>query len=183
MPTVGPCTYTAPFVVTGTQTLSPGVYCGGIVVSTGSNTANLSPGTYILAGGGLTVGNSGQINGTGVTLINTTGTYAFKPFDFGTGCKAKLSAPTSGAWKGIVMFQDPAAPATPGSTFACASDDPPELTGAVYLPNSSITFNGSNAGTEILGAVIALKVNVSGKVSIINDTSGNSAIKRLSLVQ
>ena len=183
MPTVGPCDYTVPFVVNGTQTLFPGVYCGGIVVATGSNTANLTAGTYILAGGGLTVGNSGRVNGTGVTLINTTGTYAFKPFDFGTGCKAKLSAPTSGAWKGILMFQDPAAPASPGSTFACASDNPPELTGAIYLPNSTITFDGSNSGTEILGAVIALKVNVSGKITISNDTSGNSATKRLSLVQ
>lgn len=182
-PSVPACTYTGLFVVTGTMTLSPGVYCGGISITNASNTANLLPGTYILAGGGLTVTNSGRINGTEVTLINTTGSYAFKPFTFGTGCKAKLSAPTSGTYEGILLFQDPAAPSTPNNVFACASDNPPELTGTVYMPNSTMEFNGSNVGTEIRGAVIASRVIVSGKISILNDISGNSAAKRLSLVQ
>ncbi|MEO8575984.1 MAG: hypothetical protein ABI556_04755 [Gemmatimonadales bacterium] len=185
MPTVGACKpgFTTPTVVTGTMNLTPGVYCGGISISNASNTANLAPGTYIMAGGGLSVTNSAVINGTEVTIINTTGAYAFKPFNFGNGCKAKLTASTSGAFKGILFFQDPAAPSTPSSVFACSSDTPPELTGAIYLPNSSITFNGSNSGTQVLGSVIALKVVVSGKITIINDTSSGSALKRLSLVQ
>ena len=187
MPTVGPCTNATPLVVSGTQTISQGVYCGGITVGAGGggggNKLILNPGVYILAGGGLTVESGGEIVGDGVTIINTTGSYAFKPFDFGTGCKARLTAPTSGTWKGIVLYQDPAAPSTPSSTFACASDDGNELTGTLYLPNSTITFDGSNSGTSILGSVIALQVIVSGKVDIINDTSGNNAAKRLSLVQ
>lgn len=183
MPTVGACDYTGTFVVTGTMTLNPGVYCGGISITTASNTANLNPGTYIIAGGGLTVTNSGAINGTGVTFVLTTGTSAFKGLDFGNGCKAKLSAPTSGSLKGILVFQDPAAPSIPGSTFACSSTSAPELQGTLYLPNSSITFDGSDANTQIMGAVIANKVIVSGKINIVNDVSGNSALKRLSLVQ
>ena len=183
MPTVGACDFTGTFVVTGTMTLNPGVYCGGISITNASNTANLNPGTYIIAGGGLTVNNSGVINGSGVTIVLTTGTSAFKGLDFGTGCKAKLSAPTSGALKGILVFQDPAAPSTPTSTFACSSTSPPELQGTIYLPNSSITFNGSDANTQIMGAVIANKVIISGKINIVNDITGNSALKYLSLVQ
>ncbi len=183
MPTVGACDYNGLFVVTGTMTLNPGVYCGGISITNASNTANLNPGTYIIAGGGLTVTNSGVINGTGVTFVITTGAYAFKGLDFGNGCKAKLSAPTSGDFKGILVFQDPAAPSTPGSTFACSSTSAPELQGTLYLPNSSITFDGSDANTQIMGAVIANTVVVSGKIEIVNDVSGNSALKRLSLVQ
>ncbi|HEX2721507.1 MAG TPA: pilus assembly protein TadG-related protein [Gemmatimonadaceae bacterium] len=184
MPTVGSCTFATRVVVTGTMTLNPGVYCGGIQVSNSSAQANLNPGTYILAGGGLSVTNSGRINGTGVTLINTTGPFAFQPFTFGSGCKSDLRAPTSGAFSGIVMFQDPAAPSTPGSTFACSSDNgDPELTGTVYLPNSSIDFDGSNSSTTILGAVIARQVIVGANLTVIADTSGNNAVKRLSLVQ
>jgi hypothetical protein len=189
MPTVGACTVTGPLVVSGTATLSPGVYCGGISVGAGggggagTNVANLNPGTYIMAGGGLTVGNSGAIYGDGVTIIVTTGSYPFKAFQFGTGCKAKLIAPSSGAYKGIVMFQDPASPPTPTSTFACASDDEPEIVGSIYLPGSSIEFNGSNTMTTIQGAVIANQVIVSGKINIESDTSGNSAVQRLALVR
>ena len=189
MPTVGACDHTGLKTVSGTETLNPGVYCGGISVGagggggSGANVANLNPGTYIIAGGGVTVGNSGTMIGEGVTLILTTGAYDFKAFDFSTGCKAKLTAPTSGPFKGIVMYQDPAAPSTPISTFACASDDPPEVTGTIYLPNSTIEFNGSNTNTTIEGAVLAYNVIVSGKINIVAETSGNTATQRLSLVQ
>jgi Flp pilus assembly protein TadG len=183
MPTVGACNFTN-VVVTGTQTLTPGVYCGGITVATGSNRANLATGLYIILGGGITVGNSGQFYGDGVTLINTFDvTHAYGPFNFGTGCKAKLTAPTAGDWKGILMFQDPAAPANVINTFACASDEDPELTGTIYFPTQTFFFDGSNTSTEITGSVIAKNVVVSGKVEVINEKSANSAIQRFTLVE
>jgi hypothetical protein len=183
MPTVGACDHTGVVSVSGTVTLSPGVYCGGIQIATGSNTANLSPGIYILKGG-LTVGNSGQVFGTDVTLINTfDGTYPYKGFNFGTGCKAKLSASTSGTYKGILMYQDPLAPADVVNTFACSSDDKPELTGTLYFPTQMLILNGSNAGTEIDGTVIAKNVQVGGKITITNSASSNSAVQRFSLVE
>jgi hypothetical protein len=183
MPTVGACDYNN-MVVTGTMTLSPGVYCGGITISTGSNTANLNPGLYIMNGGGISVGNSGQMFGDGVTLINTfDGSHAYAPFNFGTGCKAKLTAPTTGDWKGILMFQDPDAPTGVVNTFACASDVKPELTGTIYFPTQTFFFDGSNTSTEIEGTVIAKNVIVSGKVEVINQKSTNSALQRFTLVE
>jgi hypothetical protein len=171
-------------IVTGTITLSPGVYCGGITISTGSNTANLLPGLYIMNGGGITVGSSGQMFGDGITLINSfDSTHAYAPFNFGTGCKAKLTAPTSGDWKGILMFQDPAAPADVVNTFACASDASPELTGTIYFPTQTFFFDGSNTSTEIMGTVIAKNVVVSGKIEVTNEKSNNSALQRFTLVE
>ena len=183
MPEVDPCDHIGQFNVTGSMTLSPGVYCGGINIATGSNTANLLPGVYFLKGG-MSVGNSGQVFGTGVTLINTfDDDYPYGAFNFGTGCKAKLTAPTSGDWKGILMFQDPDAPVNITNTFACSSDTPPELTGTIYFPTQTFFFNGSNTTTEISGTVIAKQVIISGKVEITMETSGNSAIQRFSLVE
>ena len=182
-PTVGSCDFTGLVTVSGNQTLNPGVYCGGIKITTASSTANLNPGTYILKGG-LEVGASGQVFGAGVTLFNTfDGTYPFKPFNFGTGCKAQLSAPTSGPLSGVLMYQDSLAPADVVNTFACASDTPPELTGILYFPTQTIFFNGSNAGTEIVGGVVAKNVIISGKIEITNLTDPSTALKRLSLVQ
>ncbi len=190
MPTVGACTYAAKLNVSGTQTLNPGVYCGGIEVSLAANKAILNPGTYIIAGGGLTVTRGAQIAGNGVTIILTNGpgndAAAYQPFEFSNGCKASLSAPTTGALAGILLMQDPAA-GTPGveyiNTFACSNDVP--LSGTIYLPTQTAYFGGSNSDTEINGSLIAKKVEVKAGTDLtLNQplTSG-SAVKRLSLVQ
>jgi hypothetical protein len=81
------------------------------------------------------------------------------------------------------MYQDPAAPADVQNVFACSSDTPPELTGSLYFPTQEFLFNGSNSGTTIQGTVVAKKVTVKAKVTIINETSSNTAIHRLSLVE
>jgi len=182
MPTVGACTTTGKLVITKDTALTPGVFCGGLDVS--SKRVDLAAGTYFFAGGGVHIASGGQLFGYGVTLVNTiSGSYAFGPIDFGTGCKAQLSAPTSGDLKGIVMFQDPAAPADVVNTFACSSDTPPELTGTLYFPTQQILFNGSNTATQITGTVIAKKVVISGKIQVNNETSGNSANQRFTLVE
>lgn len=184
IPAAGACTHTGLLAISKDTALTPGVFCGGLDV--GSKTVTLAAGTYFFAGGGVHIANGGTLLGTGVTLINTidgTGVYTFAPVNFGNGCKTKLSPPGSGALKGIVMIGDPAGPANVENTFACSSDNPPELTGIVYFPTQKITFDGSNSGTQILGSVIAKNVEVSGKVSIINDTSSNTTLQRFSLVE
>jgi hypothetical protein len=182
MPAVGACDHTGPLTNSKDTVITPGVYCGGINID--SKTTTLSPGLYIMAGGGLTVGKSGIIVGLGVTIITTndpSGTYAFGGFDFGTGCKATLTAPAIDPIKGVLFFADPAGPTDFNNTFACSNNTP--LVGAIYLPTQEITFVGSDKNSPINGAVIAKSVDVKGSLIINADTSGNSAAKRLSLVQ
>jgi hypothetical protein len=183
MPTVGACTSTGLLTIAKDTTINPGVYCGGLYID--NKTTNLNPGTYIIRGGGLTV-RGGKFYGTGVTIINsvdTTGVYAFAPIYFGNGCQTKISAPTTGAFSGVLMYGDPAGPSGALNTFACASDVPPELTGVVYFPNQQFLFNGSNSGTLLQGTIIAQRVEISGKVTINLDTSGSTANKRFTLVE
>ncbi len=182
MPTVGACTQVGKLNIKKDTALTPGVFCGGLDV--GSKTVSLAAGIYIFVGGGVHIANGGTLLGTGVTLINSFNiTYAYAPIDFGNGCKTKLSAPTSGDFKGIIMFQDPAAPADVVNTFACSSDDPPELTGSLYFPTQTISFNGSNSGTQIYGSVIAKNVQISGKVDVVSDLSSTSTLQRFALVE
>ncbi|MEO5589048.1 MAG: pilus assembly protein TadG-related protein [Gemmatimonadaceae bacterium] len=181
-PVVGACTQTGLLNVTAIVTLIPGVYCGGIRVAT-SGRVTFQPGVYILKGG-LTAASGGQVTGAGVTFYNTSdATYAFGPFDFGTGCKAKLSAPTVDPYKGILFYSDPNAPTGVTNTFACSSDDPPELTGIIYLQTQEFLFNGSNSGSQLDGAIVARKVTVGGKVTINNLTGGTSGLVRFTLVE
>jgi hypothetical protein len=181
MPTVPACTTTGKLIMSKDTALTPGTFCGGIDI--GTKTVNFAPGVYFIAGGGMAVANGGSVIGTEVTFIMTTHvSYTYAGFDFGTGCKMKLSAPTAGTWKGILMYADPSAPDYT-HTFACASDDDPELTGALYFPTSDVYFIGSNSGTTVQGAVIASSVQVKGKLNVVNETSSSAAAPRLSLVE
>jgi hypothetical protein len=184
VPTAGACTHTGKLTITKDTALAPGVYCGGLDVS--SKSVTLSAGTYFFAGGGIHISNGGSLTGAGVTLINTidvSGTYNFAPLDFGNGCKAQLSAPTAGDLKGMLMIGDPAGPSDVENTFACSSDVPPELTGTLYFPTQKITFNGSNTLTEISGSVIAKNVEISAKVIVTNPPSSSSTFQTFALVE
>jgi hypothetical protein len=55
------------------NTIAPGVYCGGLGVgNTNGVSFTLSPGVYVMAGGGLTLNALAKITGTGVTIYNTS---------------------------------------------------------------------------------------------------------------
>src|SRR2546427_2225747 len=96
-PTISGCTYSQKVSVSGaTRTLSPGTYCGGIVISGGAK-VTFNPGLYIIKSGGLTISASAA-SGTGVTFIISGGAVTIS----GGTSVVQLSAPTSGAWEGIL---------------------------------------------------------------------------------
>jgi hypothetical protein len=69
---------------TNTETLNPGVYCGGMQLNVGpgnSGSANvtLNPGIYYLDGGSLTVNAGTTLTGTGVTLVFTGSGNDWRP--------------------------------------------------------------------------------------------------------
>lgn len=181
--------------VTSNTTLNPGVYCGtsttpAIKVAKNKR-ATLNPGTYILRGGGL---DAGEIEAVGVTIINTNGPgndiSAFKPITFGNSCYLHLVAPTSGAFKGIAIFQDPAGPASANKddivNRVCGQGANPDIDGVLYFPTQSFSLDNSNGKLSVTGTLIAKFItgqNGGGKYTFNLDNTGNSAPKRLSLVQ
>ena len=150
-------------------TVSPGVYCGGITV-TGAATLNLNPGNYILNGGGLTVSNSGTLNGTHVMFYNTaSGSYTIAPISIQGSAIATLSAPSSGTYQGIVFFQDRSQ--TYASANVIANSGTGLITGTYYFPTTAFNFTGATS-TAFYAAFIAKTIVVSGSSTIQNDTSG-----------
>ena len=143
-PEVGSCTsgkYGEPTVVEKSKTLDPGTYCGGIHIKKG--TVTLSPGLYILRGGGLKIENSDRkVTGQGVSFYNTcykdcTGKEDdekdFAPISIDNGTSTTLTAPPcNGGFSGegctgsdnkpldgILFFTDQNAPESKG-----LGDDP-----------------------------------------------------------
>jgi Flp pilus assembly protein TadG len=177
------------YTATGGETISPGVYCGGITVS-GGKSLNLSAGLYILYGGGLTVSSS-TISGSGVSFFNTgtaSGNTGYKAINISGGSTASLSAPTTqltgvtgGPWEGILFFQDravcsasssfcDAAGSTSGNQNTISGGSGAGFSGAMYFPNTPVVYSGgsSSTGYQIL---IADAVTVSGPSNFGSDFS------------
>ena len=133
-------------------TLSPGIYCGGITMSnTGGETLRLRPRTYILAGGGLSLGSQAQIAGTGVAFYSTSSTgwgcptfYAAGSLGFNGQAVANFTAPTTGSMCGMLFFQDRSI--DPGTSIIVGWSTS-TFDGAIYLKKSALRFVGNNSTT------------------------------------
>jgi hypothetical protein len=152
-----------------TATINPGTYCGGIS-AIGNSTLNLNPGTYILNGGGLKVSNSSHLNGTGITFFNTGkfGNVAAPVLITGNPV-ISLSAPTSGAYKGIAFFQDRTVYYS--TSNAIANSSTVNITGTYYFYSTAMSLTG-NVATPVFAAFIVDTLAITGSSQLKNDTAG-----------
>ncbi|MEQ1949769.1 MAG: pilus assembly protein TadG-related protein, partial [Bryobacteraceae bacterium] len=168
------------FNASGTRTLLPGIYAGGINLPAGAN-VTLSPGLYYLSNGGLKL-TSAQIHGTGVTMF-FTGTQSTTPILADTISTLDLAAPTSqlsdGTIEGILFFvnRNTAYKGLPWC-MDIQSNGVNTLQGALYFPTCSVLWQSkSNAYLGNYTIIIAqyLRVDGSGtKLKIHANYSGQS---------
>jgi hypothetical protein len=148
----------------GSSTLSPGTFCGGIEITSGA-VATLNAGLYIMAGGGLTIRGGGTIKGDGVTIFNTSsGSSSFAPIDMAGGATAKLTAPTTGTYKGIIFFGDRTI--TSGKANQITSNSDSYYTGTLYFPSQTLTYIGSAMLDNQKMLIIADTVEFQGNVKV-----------------
>jgi hypothetical protein len=158
------------------NTISPGVYCGGLKIgNTNGTTFKFNPGVYILAGGGLTLESEAQISGTGVTFYNTSSagwgcasSYNYTPVTISGQVTATLSAPTSGTYNGILFFGNRTGCSTKGScNDQINGGSTAILNGALYFASDEIMITGSNASGYMM--LVADKIYING-----NSNFGNN---------
>jgi len=163
-PVPGGCDWTDRKVDSGTgNVLTPGVYCKGLIISGSNTTVTLSPGLYIMRGGGFNVESGARVlsgtNGTaqGVTVFNTCNTSTgcstpsqttdAKPIQITSGTRVSLSAPNSGSYRGILFFVDRNMGIVGDNRIASDADS--TLDGALYFPTPQFLQFHSN--TTVLG--------------------------------
>jgi Flp pilus assembly protein TadG len=185
-PPVGDCNYHNFTVAPGKNTLSQGVYCGGITVSNWTGPVTFNPGTYVLLGGGLTVsGGRPVITGDGVTFYNTQNAQnAYGPISLTASAGTNLSAPTSGTLEGILFFQDRGIVSNSTSNFDASHEE--LYTGALYFPTTPVRYTGS-ATFPPYTIIDAWKITMVGTSAINNIytslSSGGSPIRSAALVE
>jgi hypothetical protein len=159
----------------GTQTISGAQTVCGDLQLTGDTTLNNT--TLVIENGQLDT-NGYTLTGSNLTIIfsgTNSSSYQHVPTGGGT---LNVSAPTSGTWSGVAIYQDPNL--TTNVDISAAGNSPTwNLSGLVYLPHSSVTLSGavnkSSSGASCFEMVVDnITVNGTGKI-FANDTQCSSA--------
>ncbi|MEQ1755221.1 MAG: pilus assembly protein TadG-related protein [Micropepsaceae bacterium] len=137
-------------------TLSPGRYCGGGNLK---GTKTFNPGVYIMDGGTFRINASANVSGSGVTFYLTNGATV----DFNGTADITLSAPTSGAYKGILFWANKDDPNNSNKFNGTASS---HLTGALYFPNQDVQFLGNFSGVNGCLRVVARTMKFTGSTTM-----------------
>ena len=122
----------------------------------------MAPGTYIVNGGTVDLHGNTTLNGTGVTLVLTSSTGTSYPsVDIAGTVNLNLSAPTSGTFNNILIYEDRNAPSS--TTVKIAGNTTSNLQGLIYVPSADLTLTGvSTTGSNSCLRAIAGSITVNG---------------------
>ena len=166
------------------NTLSPGIYCGGMNLK---GTDTLSAGTYVLAGGGMTINSQATVSGNDVMIYNTTSgsaswgchsssTSDAQSFTFNGGATINLEGATDqGAPVGILFFDDRN---VTGLSHKINGNSNSTFDGAMYFLNAFTKFNGTNKTPGFL-YLVSNTLEINGNANLGNDHSDLSNVYTL----
>jgi Flp pilus assembly protein TadG len=136
------CDFTDVKVKGSSQTLNPGVYCGGLRITAGGE-AVLNPGIYIMKDGPLWINGGGAIRGTEV-MIGFTG--AGSTLYMEGNSSLDLTSPVSGTYTNMQFMQEPG---TGGDDlwFGAVGNNTLKFDGALYVPTQDVWIGGGTVVT------------------------------------
>jgi uncharacterized membrane protein len=155
---------------TGTTTVVPGHYSGGMSVGTNAS-VDLLPGAYSITDGNFSIASGAKVtcgtcSGTnGVTIILTSTNAivgAVGNVQIASAAEVTLRAPSSGSFSGLLFIQDPLATPAGGNApdNVLAGGATMSLTGLLYFPTTTVRFQGNPGATCTL--LIASRVMTNG---------------------
>ena len=174
-----------------TVELTPGVYWGGWNFSGQNVTIRLQPGIYIIAGGGISIKGTAEVDSTPAVIGGDPepGTDPARVLIFGTdnttdpACATSTDARCvqgaidmsgqssmrlwgldSGPWKGLLLWQDKRG-SNPDAPISLTGQGTLDLAGTIYAPlaNVKITGNGEAEGTRLAVQIISYTWDVGGE--------------------
>ena len=166
------------FKVTGgtTVTIPAGIYCGGISITGSVQNVIFSAGEFVLVGGGLSINGAVNVSGSGVTFFNTyDNSNKYGAISINGSGTVDLTAPTSGADKALLFWQDPtvAWSASNGSIIAGGASS--AYDGIIYFPTTDLTYAGNSSttanGTDGYTMLIGYNIKIAGTAQINTDFS------------
>jgi Flp pilus assembly protein TadG len=149
----GNCTFNNKTYDGSSVTLNPGTYCGWTNFN-GSPTITFNPGLYVISGGSMNINSGARITGNGVTFYFADSNSKIQ---FNGTTTVTLTAPTSGTYADILMFEPSGLAKSPLAFNGTTGS----LRGLMYLPSRQVAFNNnSTLSADMIGMVFAtLTVN------------------------
>jgi Flp pilus assembly protein TadG len=147
---------------TSGQTLSPGLYKGGISIRDQAS-VTLLPGIYYIQGGQFSVADTANLTGVGVMIYSSplSGDDEINGLSMASGGTISLSPPTSGPYRGITFFQDRAC-----NMMAWISAGPnTNITGTFYVAGAWLAIQDSGTGAVIGSQYICRQLSLTGSGS------------------
>jgi hypothetical protein len=163
-PAFGGCDFTNYSKGSGTWTLNPGVYCGGISLHNGA-IATFNPGTYILNGGGLQLAFSTS-TGTGLMFYLTGTNATYGSVNISNGATVTFSAQSSGTYLGLLFFQDRSITSNVNAQFIGGSTM--QLTGSLYFPTTVLNYSNGSTTESYSTGLVAKQIAFSGGTSSVS---------------
>lgn len=161
------CTRTSLLTVSSNQTISPGVYCGGIKVNS-NKTLTMQPGTYYFRSKFDLSGNS-TLNATGGVTIILLDDLCLgnggcrKEAGVGNNVRINLTAPTSGTYAGIALY----AQGTANTYQEFSNNVTLNIQGAIYAPGDRFYFhNNADFNPALCAQIVAYRVFFENNASI-----------------
>ncbi len=171
----------------------PGKYCNGITI-TSSATINLTPGTYYIDQGDLTIDGNTTVTctacspgGEGVTFVltssgsaNNIGTVLINGISevtLNAPAAGSASAGPGGIYEGLLFYQDPNAPETAAKSAVLNGGSDSSLVGGMYFPSNNVTWSGNLTGLSECTVIIADTVTLTGSSILSTDKCEEFKIK------
>lgn len=154
------------------NTLNPGVYCGGMNLK---GTVTLNAGTYVLAGGGLSINSQATVSGAGISFYNTSsnsaawgcgGSIAAASLTFNGGATINLAAPTNQSPIGVLFFDDRS---VSGLSHTINGNSSSSFNGALYFKQNALTFAGTSNASHGYLVIVADTIKMTGNSNLGND--------------
>ena len=156
-------------------TLNPGTYTSMDL----KGTVTLNPDTYYIDGGYLSLGSQANVTGTGVTFVFTKSglasngnSSAIASLTMNGGATVNLTAPSSGTFKGVLMYQDRRATPLSG-LIKINGNSSSKIQGALYFPQNELQFNGTTGMNINCLQMVAYRFTFTGNSSITNVCPAN----------
>jgi type VI protein secretion system component Hcp len=156
-------------------TIHPGVY-SQIKVS-GSARLTMTPGVYVIEGGGFTVSGNARVIGSGVTIFNTSdGGGRFGTVAVSGHATVNLTAPTSGADAGILIFQD----RSDLNALSMSGNARLTLSGTIYAAHATLGVSGQTVimSTAAPVSIVVDKLTLSGGARVTSLTTSLAKVRR-----
>ena len=151
-------------------TAAPGTYTGGIKVSCATT---LSPGVYIIDGGGVEISGQYPVVGSGVMFVLKNGAYikinggsninltAIQASDL---VSRGIASDVANALAGMLVFEDRSSTGTDRSKINGNAST--VLNGTFYLPHSGLDFTGTATVTSQCLMIAANTITISGSANM-----------------